>query len=177
VLFSADNISYLFSLSGYTNLDPEKDRLVPIHSFDFLLPKHIVDHLTGSKTLPNGGIVLGATSKSHYVKCQPLSVGLEMGQSRIDEPERPTPVHEFWNPLFKIDRRVLDEVLNLDVLKLEGIPKEHAREMIEYWAKSGLVNHRVENSYVGQKWTLSGGGVIGELEKAVVIMSLTAGAR
>jgi small subunit ribosomal protein S29 len=177
VLFSADNISYLFSPSGYEILNPETDRLVPIHSFDFLLPKHIVDHITGAKILPNGGLVLGATSKTHFIKCQPLSVGIAMGQARRDEPERPAPVHEFWNPLFKIDRRVLDEVANLDVMKLQGIPKEHAQAVIEYWAKSGMVDDRVEQSYIGQKWTLSGGGVIGELEKAVISMSLTAGAR
>ncbi|KAF2671533.1 hypothetical protein BT63DRAFT_478002 [Microthyrium microscopicum] len=174
VMFCADNISYIFGESKYEKL-AENDKLVPVHTFDLLLPKHYIDLLTGTTTLPNGGIILGATSSSHYITCPPLDVAIEMGQERLQYPDEKLEVNDFWNPLVKIDRRVLDQVINIDVLPLKGISKEEAREIIGYWALSGLVRDRVQDNYVGEKWTMSGGGVIGELEKAVVRMNLNGG--
>jgi small subunit ribosomal protein S29 len=174
VLLCADNISHLFSPTDYKTL-AEDGTLNPVHPFDLIFPKHYIDHLTGKKSLPNGGIVLGATSSSNFVTCSPLDVGIDLGEARNKNPDADIDVNDFWSPLEKIDRRVLDEVMNLDVLRLQGLPKAQAREIIEYWALSGLVRDHVKDSYIGQKWALSGGGIIGELEKAVV-KSLTAGA-
>jgi small subunit ribosomal protein S29 len=174
ILLCADNISYLFSPTEYKIL-AEDGTLKPVHPFDLMLPKHYIDHLTGAQSLPNGGVVLGATSSSNFVSCSPLEVGIRLGEARNSNNGTPVNINDFWSPLVKIDRRVLNEVLDLDVLRLHGLSKNQAREIIEYWALSGLVRDHVKDNYVGQKWALSGGGIIGELEKAVV-KSLAAGA-
>jgi small subunit ribosomal protein S29 len=120
--------------------------------------------------LPNGGIVLGATSNSDFVLCPPLDVGIEMGEARAKTPQSNPAVSDFWNPLQRIDQRVMDICSNLDTLRLEGVSKEEAKSIIEYWAFNGLVRDRLADSWIGEKWTMSGGGVLGELEKAVVRM-------
>jgi small subunit ribosomal protein S29 len=169
ILYCADNISHLLVPSHYQMLDTE-NILQPIHALDLALPRHFIDHVTGAKSLPNGGIVLGATSKSDFVLCPPLEVGIKLGEVRAKTPSSNPVVSDFWNPLQRIDQRVMDICSNLDTLRLEGVSKEEAKSIIEYWAFNGLVRERIADSWVGEKWTLSGGGVLGELEKAVVRM-------
>lgn len=168
ILYSADNISHLFGASEYQIL--EDDGLRPIHALDLAIPKHFIDHLTGSNPLPNGGVVLGATSRSDFVHCPPLEVGIEMAESRLISPKSSDSLSDFWNPLQTIDQRMMDMCLNLDVLRLKGISKQEAKTLIEYWAFNGLVRQRVAESFVGEQWTLSGGGILGELERTIVRM-------
>lgn len=77
------------------------------------------------------------------------------------------------DPFKKYDERVLD-VFNKEgmvgVQRIGGVGKEEARSLMEYWAKSGVCRQRVDEGFVGEKWSLSGGGVVGELERAVVRM-------
>jgi len=168
VLLAADNISYLFGNTEYMTIGP-KGRLVPIHAYDFVLPKHYADYFGGSRSLPNGGMVLGATSVSARLVCPPLEVGIDMAEARANDPGAKLDVKDFWNPLHKTDWRVLDTLVNLESIPLKGIPKEQARELIEYCAGSGMVREIIEDKWVSAKWTLSGCGVLGQLEKAVVI--------
>jgi small subunit ribosomal protein S29 len=93
-----------------------------------------------------------------------------MAEQRAAKPGSSVDVNDVWNPLQKIDRRVMDALTNLEVLKLQGISKEEARTIIEYWAGGGMVRKRVEDAWVSESWTMSGGGVLGLLEKAVVRM-------
>ena len=58
----------------------------------------------------------------------------------------------------------------VEVQRIGGVGKEDARALMEYWAKSGVCRQRVDEGFVGEKWSLSGGGVVGELERAVVRM-------
>jgi small subunit ribosomal protein S29 len=169
ILYCADNISHLFVPSRYQTLDAENN-IRPIHALDLALPRHFIDHVTGIKALPNGGIVLGATSNSDFVLCPPLDVGIEMGEARAKTPQSTPAVSDFWNPLQRIDQRVMDICSNLDTLRLQGVSREEAKSIIEYWAFNGLVRERIADSWIGEKWTMSGGGVLGELEKAVVRM-------
>lgn len=77
------------------------------------------------------------------------------------------------DPFKKYDERVLD-VFNKEgmvgVQRIGGVGKEEARSLMEYWAKSGVCRQTVDEGFVGEKWSLSGGGVVGELERAVVRM-------
>ena len=76
------------------------------------------------------------------------------------------------DPFKKYDERVL-AVFNqggVGVQRIGGVGKEEARSLMEYWSKSGVVRQRVDERLVGEKWSLSGGGVVGELERAVVRM-------
>ncbi len=60
----------------------------------------------------------------------------------------------------------------MEIQRLKGLSKDEARGLMEYWAKSGLVRQKVNETLVGEKWTLSGGGVVGELERATVRMKI-----
>jgi small subunit ribosomal protein S29 len=168
ILYCADNISHLFGASEYQVL--QVDELQPIHALDLTVPRHFIDHITGTKELPNGGVVLGATSKSDTVHCPPLEVGIEMAESRSASPDVDVQLNEFWNPLQSIDQRMMDMCLDLDVMTLKGVSKTEAKTLIEYWAYNGLVRQRIADSFVGEQWTISGGGILGELERTVIKM-------
>jgi small subunit ribosomal protein S29 len=169
ILLCVDNISHLFGRTKYQVLNKEGD-LSSIHSYDLVLPKLVIDCITGNESFGNGGIALGATSGTDKVTCHPLDVGIKLAESRLKNPDSPASLSDIWNPYDRIDRRVLDSMMNLDVLELAGVSKDEARQIIEYWAYNGLVRERVEGNWVSDRWTMSGGGLIGELEKAVVHM-------
>ena len=60
----------------------------------------------------------------------------------------------------------------IDVQRIKGLSKEEARGLMEYWAKSGILRQTVSEGLVGEKWTISGGGVIGELERGCLRMRI-----
>ena len=76
------------------------------------------------------------------------------------------------DPFAKYDERVLGVLSQggVGVQRIGGVGKEEARSLMEYWAKSGVCRQRVDEGFVGEKWSMSGGGVVGELERAVVRM-------
>lgn len=74
--------------------------------------------------------------------------------SRIPEPD----------PYFKHDDRVLKLMAHVPVVRLRGLSREEARGMLNYHAASGVLRGRVDDRLVGNAWTLSGGGVVGQLE-------------
>ena len=59
-------------------------------------------------------------------------------------------------------------VKNVSVINLQGLTKDEARGVMEYYARSGLFRESVTDGMVSEKWTLAGSGIIGELEKASV---------
>ena len=76
------------------------------------------------------------------------------------------------NPFATYDDRVLGCVNEgIEVQRLEGVSREEARGLMEYWAKSGMLRRKVSEGFVGEKWAVSGGGVVGELQRATVRMS------
>ena len=79
-------------------------------------------------------------------------------------------------PFVRYDERVM-RVLGgvrpeggIEVQRLEGLSREEARGLMEYWARSGMMRKEVSEGLVGEKWTVSGGGVVGELERGCVRM-------
>ena len=58
------------------------------------------------------------------------------------------------------------------VLRLRGLSKDEARAVMDYYAKSGMMRHTANETLLGEKWTLSGGGIIGELERNSVMWRL-----
>ena len=70
------------------------------------------------------------------------------------------------------DPRVLDllqpaekAVSPVELQTLGGLTREEARGFMEYFARSGLLREIINDQWVSEKWSLSGGGIIGELEK------------
>ena len=116
---------------------------------------------------------MAATSNSNnpVVPSLDLALGQLEGQEEVRR-----------DPFGKYDERVLG-VFNggggrvgnsqgggVEVQRIGGVGKEEARALMEYWAKSGVCRQKVDDGFVGEKWSLSGGGVVGELERAVVRM-------
>lgn len=135
----------------------------PIHAHQFTLIKWFLDHLSGALPLPNAGLVLAATSASNgpVVPSLNLALGQLEGNSAVRK-----------DPFAKYDDRVLGvfERGGVEVKRMGGLSKEEARSLMEYWALNGVVRQRVDDGFVGEKWSLSGGGCVGELERAVVRM-------
>lgn len=135
----------------------------PIHAHQFTIIKWFLDHLSGSSPLPNGGLVLASTSQSNspVIPSLNLALGQLEGNAAVQK-----------DPFAKYDERVLGvfEKGGVEVKRMGGLTKEEARGLMEYWALSGLVRQRVDEGFVGEKWSLSGGGCVGELERAVVRM-------
>jgi small subunit ribosomal protein S29 len=48
------------------------------------------------------------------------------------------------------------------------LSKAEAKGLMEYYAMSGVLRGSVTERFVSEKWSLSGGGIIGELESAAV---------
>ena len=102
--------------------------------------------------------------------------------------QEPSPIPR-PDPYFKYDQRVLDVLSSrasgayvtprgagadsdewspnndIKVQRLNGLSKQEARGLMEYWALSGMFRHEVSERLVGEKWTVSGGGLVGELER------------
>lgn len=170
VFFGLDGLAHAMQPgTGYT-----APNMKPIHPHDLMILNWYLSFMSGKDSLPNGGIVMAATSQSNAPQIPSLEVALSqlegdrttLAGQRVAKRER--------IPLMRYDERVLNALMhqngNISVQRLAGLSKEEARGLMEYWARSGMVRERVSEGFVGEKWALSGGGVIGELERAVVGM-------
>ena len=61
---------------------------------------------------------------------------------------------------------------DVEIQRLGGLSKDEAKGLIEYWALSGILRHEVSERFVGEKWAVSGGGIVGELERGCIGMRL-----
>ncbi|KAH9860682.1 hypothetical protein J1614_012014 [Plenodomus biglobosus] len=166
VLLALDGLSHIMRNSEYMSADVK-----PIHAHDLTLIRHFIDHLSGAKSLPNGGIVLGATSKSNSPTSSALDFCIEVAEARQKTPDN---IPE-WNPYKNVDVRVMEALKDLntgnkglDVIRVGGLSKDEARSIMEYYAESGMLRHQVNDGLVSERWSLAGMGNIGELERASV---------
>jgi small subunit ribosomal protein S29 len=166
IMLAIDGLSHIMRNSEYLSADVK-----PIHAHDLTLIRLCIDHLSGTKKLPNGGIVLGATSQSNAPKSAALDFSIEVAAARKKSPDS---IPE-WNPYKNVDARVMDALRDLrtnnedfDVINVGGLTKEEARAIMEYYAESGLLRHTVNEGFVSEKWSLAGMGNIGELERTSV---------
>lgn len=141
----------------------------PIHAHDLALLNWYMSHLSGTASLPNGGLVLAAVSENNSPQLPTLKLAL----AQLENPDARDAQRD---PFKAYDERVLhvldaskNEAGGVEVQRLAGVSKGDARALMEYWARSGLLRARVDEGLVGEKWTVSGGGVVGELERAVVL--------
>lgn len=117
--------------------------------------------------MPNGGMVVAATSAAgDQPRVGTLDYCLAKGEA--DREGREGDVQK--DPWAKYDERVLKvfEGTGVEVERLGGLSKEETRGLLEYWARSGIFPRDIDAERVGREWTVSGGGVVGELERACV---------
>ncbi|MCJ1350678.1 MAG: 37S ribosomal protein S23 mitochondrial [Icmadophila ericetorum] len=193
VLLTSDSLSYAMKDTVYRSSTYET-----IHAHDLTLLKWFMNHLSGAQKLHNGGMVIGAMSQSNCPKVPTLDITLtqlEAMQTQVLAPTSPetllgkSPMAPFLratgqlpspippsDPFAKYDERVLQVLKGgptpIKVHRLKGLSKDQAKPLMEYWAKSGLLRQTVSETLVGEKWSLAGGGIIGELERGCVRMRI-----
>lgn len=175
LLVAVDNLDHWMKDSKYRSAEFE-----PIHAFDLAFVRHFVSLLKpGVESLPNGGLLLYATSASNCPTIPSFNVALKQLEARQKGMESSSPDFPRPEPYDPSDVRVLDafnddkaaameknkEAGPLELQRLAGLSREEARGYMDYFARSGLLREVVSDETVGEKWTLAGGGVIGELEK------------
>ncbi|ESU13301.1 hypothetical protein FGSG_07106 [Fusarium graminearum PH-1] len=157
VLFALDGLAHINKISDYRDAAFKQ-----VHAHELTLVRLFIDALSGKVALPNGGAVIAATSEnnSHHHPSQELVLSqLEAGQAGREVP-KPNPYER------KYDERVYDALKNSWVLRLEGVSKDEARSLMEYWGASGLFRHVLNSRTVSEKWTVGGHGNVGEMERA-----------
>ncbi|EPS25889.1 hypothetical protein PDE_00825 [Penicillium oxalicum 114-2] len=168
MLVTVDGLAHWMKESAYRSSDYS-----PIHAHDLVLVKHFLSLLqNGQASLKNGGMVLYATSTSNNPAVYTLEVALDQLAARQagispSSPEYPSP--EAYSGA---DERVLElfkptvgKEPQFELQTLGGLTRDEARGYLEYFARSGLLREEVNETWVAEKWSLSGGGIIGELEK------------
>ncbi|MCJ1468336.1 37S ribosomal protein S23 mitochondrial [Pseudocyphellaria aurata] len=156
----------------------------PVHAHELAIVDWFMRYLSGASPLPNGGMVLAATSESNIPNVTTLNVALteleeaqsgappRAGSNALVQPYRPP----LRNPFTRYDERVLSlfdsRSQSLEVQRIGGMTKEETRGLLEYYARSGILRQRVNEGLVAEKWSVSGGGVVGEMERASILMKL-----
>lgn len=168
IVLAIDGLSHIMRNSDYLSADVK-----PIHAHDLSIIRHFVDLLSGQKKLPNGGVVIGATSQSNAPVSPALDFSIEVAEARQKTPDNLPQ----WNPYRNVDARVMEALKGLhtdandfDVINVGGLTKDEARAIMEYYAESGLLRAQVNEGFVSEKWSLAGMGNIGELERTVRFM-------
>ncbi|KAH8737553.1 mitochondrial ribosomal death-associated protein 3-domain-containing protein [Ilyonectria robusta] len=160
ILFALDGLAHINKISEYR--DPSFNE---VHAHELSLVRTFVDALSGKTPLPNGGAIIGVTSEnnSHHHPSQELVLSqLEAGQAGQRVP-RPNPYER------KYDERVYEALKNSWVLRVDGVSKDEARSLMEYWGASGLVRNVLNSRTVSEKWTVGGHGIVGEMERATLL--------
>ncbi|KAF2474594.1 uncharacterized protein BDR25DRAFT_254868 [Lindgomyces ingoldianus] len=159
IMLAIDNLSHIMRNSEYLSADVK-----PIHAHDLALVRHFVDRLAGKTPLPNGGMILAATSGSNAPTSPALDFSIQVAEARQLNPESIPQ----WNPYKNVDQRVMECLKDVGVLKVAGLTKAEARSIMEYYAASGMLRAQVTEPFVTEKWSLAGMGNIGELERVSV---------
>lgn len=182
MLVTLDGLAHWMKNSEYRNTEFE-----PIHAHDLVFVKHFLSLLkpnAAKPTLPNGGLLLYATSASNTPTVYALEVALKQLEARKAGVKPSDPNYPREDPYSYADQRVIEAFsapesqsakdTALEIQTLTGLTRDEARGFMEYFAHSGLLRENVNDEWVGEKWSLAGGGVIGELEKLARRLRVTA---
>ena len=162
-LICMDSLAHAMTLSHYRDA-----AFAPIHAHDLCLIDWFTSILSGATALGNGGLVLAATSASNA----PRVPALDLALARLQSSSPAHPDDRARDPFKAYDPRVLAVFdrpgHQVAVQRLAGLDRAGVRGLMEYWARSGVMAARVDEGRVGEEWVLSGGGVVGELERGCV---------
>ena len=163
LMFTLDGLNHVLRNSEYRNTKYE-----PIHSLDLAIVRKFTDLLSGTATLPNGGAIIAATSRSHAPVVKSLTLAIQQQEDRQAGREV-TKLDPFER---EYDARAEAALKGAQVLKLGGIKKNEARGLMEYWAHSGVYRGLVDERSVAEKWAVAGSGIVGEIERATLRMRI-----
>ena len=169
LLLTLDSLAHASRLSRY--LTPSMHY---IHAHDLAILDHFFAHLKGDRELPNGGAVIAADSNSNRPKAPSLDLAIRLAETSAPSDSsaftpRVEPVGlDPESPYDLRDPRVLASLHGVPVTRLQGVSGHEAQAILEYYAKSGIVRERVTDGFVSEMRCLSGGGVVGELERSAI---------
>lgn len=156
IMFAVDGLNHIMRHTKYRSPAYEL-----IHSHDFGLLRLFAEALGGKTKFANGAAILGVTTKSNCPLLPSVDKALE--QATAAQAGQPIPERE---PYYrKYDERVFDALKNVTVMDVQGISKNDARALMEYWAASGILRQKVDEYAVSDGWSMSGGGILAEMEK------------
>ncbi|KAK4173647.1 putative mitochondrial SSU ribosomal protein S23 precursor [Triangularia setosa] len=162
ILLSMDNLPHIMKISEYRSASFDK-----IHAHDLALVKLFTDALGGNARFPSGGAVIAATNRNNGPRIPSMELALKQRLAVQNGDSEGMPVKD---PYFKgYDERVEKVLKTVEVMEVNRIGKKEARGLMEYWAASGLLRTTVDEQAVSEKWTLGGGGVLGEMERAALL--------
>lgn len=182
VLFTLDGLAHVSRFSEYLS-----QTMHHIHAHDLSIVGHFMKCLSGETAMPNGGMVLAADSRSNRPTNPALDFSILTGRARSGDAgvqhimkaeqaaavleqkaDRSAVLFDPNNPYQVLDQRTLRALLGVEVMYVPGLNKDEARAVLEYYAKSGMLRATVTEALVARRWTTSGGGIVGEIEKASV---------
>lgn len=179
---TAERPPMMLSLDGIVDVSRFSQYLAAsmhfIHAHDLALVRWFMNCLSGEHKLPHGGLVLAADCQSHRHACAALDLAVKQSeearvQSGAKDGELSTAVAKL--PVFDpaqlwtlIDERSLRALRTVEVMRVKGFSKDEARAVLEYYAQSGMLRQTITETLVSEKWTLAGGGVVGELERSTI---------
>ncbi|KFZ07433.1 hypothetical protein V501_06457, partial [Pseudogymnoascus sp. VKM F-4519 (FW-2642)] len=164
ILLAADGLNHMMTFSAYRAPDFSQ-----VHAHDLVLVKHFVDHISGAKTLPNGGAVVAATTSGNIPKTEAMNLAFQQIQEKAAGEQVTLP-----SPWVVTDGRVMESLKNVDLMSLKGLTKTEARGLMEYWAASGVLREAVDERSVAEKWSVAGNGVVGEIARGALKMRIVA---
>jgi small subunit ribosomal protein S29 len=166
ILIAIDGINFWMGPTKYRSADYKI-----IHSHQLTLITQFLDLIFSKteKALPNGGIVLASTTKSNHPTTPSFDFLVRQIQARRQGIAITDPAFPLHEPYMKqADQRVGDLVQNIEytqLTELKGLSRGESKGLLEYFARSGILREQVTDGHVAEKWSLSGGGIVGELCK------------
>ncbi len=163
-LFAIDGLDHWMGMTQYRSADYD-----PIHAHQFVLIKQLLSLLFTDSPLHYGGMVVAATTQSNNPVHPSFSVLLKQIESlnaglSVSDRKFPLP-----SPYSKPDLKTLQLLppypQNTTVTTLSGLSKSETTGLLKYFANSGVMADHVDARTVAEKWTLSSGGIVGELCK------------
>lgn len=168
MLVAVDGLAHWMGESAYRASD-----FTPVHAHDLVFVKHFISLLKdGEASLKNGAMLLYATSTSNNPSNYTLEIGLEQLAARRNGISPSSPDYPSPEAFSNADPRVLElfrptnkASSALEIQTLGGLTRDETRGYLEYFARSGILREIINETWVSEKWSMSGGGIIGELEK------------
>lgn len=166
MVIAIDGINFWMGPTKYRSAD-----FKVVHSHQFTLIQQFLGLLFSKteKALPNGGIVLACTTKSNHPTTPSFDFLVRQIRARNQGMAITDPAFPLHEPYMKnTDQRVGDLMQSIEytqLTELKGLSRGESKGLLEYFARSGILREQVTDGQVAEKWSLSGGGIVGELCK------------
>jgi len=164
VLIAIDGLDHWMGPSKYRSAESNV-----IHAHQFTLIRQFISLLFSTKDqLTNGGMIVAATTGSNTPSFPSFPLLLRQMAAREAGTALTDPTFPMPEPYSKVDPWILDLLHGSGetiVTTLTGLSGAEAKGLLEYYAKSGLLQTSITNEFVGEMRGLSGGGMIGEIAK------------